>query len=156
MNPLEILQTLTPKELAIGSGVTFPIEITKKTRRVWDDTSHSYVEKELKGWYPKLGDLDLIINNLQSAFLYPLGFRIREEDYGNNLEACIEEPNTQALNFFIKDEIQSLLARYENRISYISTQMKNLPEGMAIRIHYRLNTEVPIEDYLDLFVPSNS
>lgn len=156
MNPLEILQTLTPQELAVGSGVTFPIEITNKTRRVWDESTRTYKDKQVSGWYPKLGDLDLIINNLQSVMLYPLGFRLRQEDYGNNLEACIEEPNTQALNFFIKDEIRSLLVRYEGRISYKSCKIKNLPNGIAVRIHYTINTDVPLDDYLDMFIPSNS
>ena len=155
MNPLEILQTLTPQELAIGSGVTFPIQLTKKTRRVWDDKTQSYVSKELTGWYPELGNLDLIKENLTSLLLYPLGFRIRQEYYGNNLEAAIEEPNTQALRFYIKHQIRALFAT-ENRITYQGIQIKNLPEGIAVRVRYTLNSEVPIDDYLEMFVPTNS
>lgn len=156
MNPLEILQTLTPTELAIGSGVTFPIEITETTRKVWDDSSKTYTSKKVKGWYPKLGDINLIKHNLESLIVYNRGFRIRQEDYGNVLESLLEEPNSQALRFYIKQEIISLFNTFEPRISFKHFQMNYVQAGLIIRITFSLNSEVPIEDYFELLIPSNS
>lgn len=156
MNPLEILQTLSPQELAIGSGVTFPIEITERVRRVWDETTKTYVSKKVKGWYPKLGDINLIKHNLESLIVYNVGFRIRQEGYGSKLESILEEPNTQALRFYIKHEIRGLFSVYEPRIKFKSMKMINHQAGLVLKITYEINSEVPIEDYLNVLIPSNS
>lgn len=156
MNPLEMLQNLTPQELAIGSGVTFPINITKKTRRVWDKDTNTYKDKEVSGWYPELGSIDLIRNNLESLLVYNLGFRIRQETFGNNLESVLEEPNTQALNFYIKHEIRSLFSIYEPRIFFKNMRMQTHPAGLIIQVTYGINSDVPIEDYLNILIPNNS
>lgn len=152
---IEILQGLTPLELAVGSGVTFPIKITHKPKRVWDSVNKKVIEVNQSGWYPKMGNTDLIKHNLETALLYPKGFRLREEDYGNTLESIIEEPNTQALKFYITNAIRTIIGNYESRITFKEVQTRTNGATVVIRIHYTINTEQPIDDYLDLYMINN-
>lgn len=88
---------------SIGTGALFPIQITESDQG--------------KGWYPVQGDPTLIENNLRALVEYSIGQRIRQEDFGTRLWECIEEPNTQALNFLIKEFLQQAIKAYESRIS---------------------------------------
>lgn len=155
-NTLETLRSLNPLELAIGSGVTFPIQLDTKTYKVWDSKSKTVQEVKLRGWYPKRGDLDLIKHNIESALVYPLGFRLREEEYGNNLEASIEEPNTQKLRFFIRLAVRNLVNEYEGRVRLKNVQFKATADGIAMRVHYSVIMDNPLEDYMDIYITNNT
>lgn len=87
----------------IGTGAIFPIKLSKN-------------KQGLMGWYPVQGDLRLIENNLQALIEYSLGQRLREESFGTRLWECIEEPNTQALNFMVREFLNQAIAQYEPRI----------------------------------------
>ena len=91
---------LNPKQKAIGSGITFPLEVKNG------------------GVYPVLGDIKLIEDNINSLILYPVGFRYRQEEYGTAVESYLEEPNTQALRFYIKNSLIAGIAQYEPRIFF--------------------------------------
>ena len=80
----------------IGIGPLFPIRITEN-------------EKGEKGWYPVNGDIELVHNNLSALLWYDIGQRFRQEDFGTRLWECIEEPNTQALAFLVKDFLKKAI-----------------------------------------------
>lgn len=89
---------------AIGVGALFPIQL-----------SQNYQGQV--GWYPVEGDPSLIENNLRSLVEYLIGQRIRQEEFGTRLWECLEEPNTQALSFMIKEFLKQAIGEYETRIS---------------------------------------
>ena len=74
----------------VGIGVTFPIQLTRN-------------EKGETGWYPVNGDFKLIRDNISAILYYMIGQRFRQENFGSKLWQCIEEPNSQALSFIIKE-----------------------------------------------------
>lgn len=74
----------------VGIGVTYPIQLTTN-------------EKGERGWYPVNGDFKLIRDNISSILYYMIGQRFRQENFGSKLWQCIEEPNSQALSFIIKE-----------------------------------------------------
>lgn len=122
MNPL---QKQNMNEIAIGSGMTFPIELSES--------------KHGQGWYPVKGDVNLIKNNLQSLILYPIGFRFRQEDYGTRITSCLEEPNTQALRFYIKAFILNGIQQFEPRITYQNLYMAQREDQLLFQINYGIN-----------------
>ena len=89
----------------VGKGMIFPIQLTRN-------------EKGETGWYPVNGDMALVRNNISSIMYYLIGQRFRQENFGNRLWECIEEPNTQALSFIIKEFIKSSIGAWEQRITF--------------------------------------
>lgn len=150
------LQLLTPSQLAIGSGVTFPIEIKSKKVKTWNPQEKKWADNTLQGWYPESGDVKLINHNLESLLLYQIGQKLRDEKFGNTLEACIEEPNTRALYFFIEYHIRQIITQYESRISFKKIEAHKLPVGVLIRLHYRVNIDNPLDAYMDFMVSNNN
>lgn len=87
----------------IGTGATFPINLLKN-------------KEGLVGWYPVQGSPSLIENNLRALIEHSLGQRFREESFGTRLWECIEEPNTQALTFMIREFLNQAITQFEPRI----------------------------------------
>ena len=83
----------------VGKGILFPFTITKN-------------ESGLTGIYPVNGDFDLVRNNISSILYYLIGQRFRQENFGNRLWECIEEPNSQALSFIIKEFIKDAIGTW--------------------------------------------
>lgn len=110
----------------IGKGVTFPINLTKN-------------ENGDVGWYPINGDSELIRQNLSSLIYYMIGQRIRQEEFGTRLWECIEEPNTQALSFLIKDFLIQAITTWEDRITIQDVEVARNDSGISILITYQIN-----------------
>lgn len=127
---------LNPKQKAIGSGITFPLEVKNG------------------GVYPVLGDIKLIEDNINSLLLYPVGFRYRQEEYGTAVESYLEEPNTQALAFLIKAQLTGAIGAYESRIILKSILTKTFEAAMAVRLTYQLS-DTPLQAYIDFALARN-
>lgn len=110
----------------IGKGVLFPIQLTKN-------------EKGEVGWYPVNGDINLLYNNLSALLWYDIGQRIRQEDFGTRLWECIEEPNTQALSFLVRDFIKQSFDKYEFRITFLDAKTSRRDAEIHIEMRYKLN-----------------
>lgn len=108
----------------IGSGVLFPITLT--------DTSQG------KGWYPVEGDPALIENNLRSLIEYLIGQRIRQEDFGTRLQECLEEPNTQALNYMVREFLVEAIRKYETRLKIKKVTTTRYNQYLYIVMEYRI------------------
>lgn len=87
----------------IGTGAIFPINLLEN-------------KDGLIGWYPVQGSPTLIENNLRALIEYPIGQRLREESFGTRLWECIEEPNTQALTFMVREFLNQAISQFEPRI----------------------------------------
>lgn len=120
----------------VGIGVTFPIQLTKN-------------ENGEQGWYPVNGDFELIRDNIRSILYYMVGQRFRQEEFGNKLWQCIEEPNTQALTFIIKEFLKQAIGTWEQRISFKSIQVTREDSKIHIDISYVING-TNTSQYLDL------
>lgn len=110
----------------IGSGVLYPIQLTK----------NEYGEQ---GWYPVNGDPKLIENNLCSLVNYEIGQRFRQEDFGTRLWECLEEPNTQALNFLVNYFLTQAINQWEGRITYKDSQISRNGSKLYIKFTYVIN-----------------
>lgn len=136
------MEELNIKQKAIGSGVLFPFTLTE------DAQGNT-------GLYPVCGDTELIENNIHHLFLYPVGYRFRQEEYGSNLKTYLEEPNTQALMFIIKKLLKWSLYTYENRINLTHIETVQYEDWLINRLHYRLK-ETPLEAYTDIAMQRNT
>lgn len=110
----------------MGKGVLFPIQLTKN-------------EKGEVGWYPVNGNINLLYNNLSALLWYDIGQRIRQEDFGTRLWECIEEPNTQALSFLVRDFIKQSFDKYESRITFLDAKTSRKDAKIHIEMRYKLN-----------------
>lgn len=131
---------LNIKQKAIGSGVLFPFKVSEGENG--------------KGVYPVLGDTNLIENNVHHLVVYPIGFRFRQEDYGTNLKLYLEEPNTQALAFIIKNMLKSLVSAYESRINLYQIESIQYEDWLVQRLHYQLSG-TPLQAYTDFALQRN-
>ena len=111
---------------AIGSGGLYPIHLTKNS-------------KGETGWYPVNGDTKLIENNLISLINYSIGQRFRQENFGTRLWECIEEPNTQALEFLVETFFREALETWETRITFKSSEISRKGSKMYLSFTYVVN-----------------
>lgn len=110
----------------IGKGILFPINLTTN-------------EDGTTGVYPVDGSFELIKHNITSILWYMIGQRFRQENFGTRLWECIEEPNTQALSFLIKNFLNNALSTWEGRITVTSIETSRVDSKINILISYRIN-----------------
>lgn len=110
----------------IGKGITFPWYLTQN-------------ENGETGLYPVNGSFELIKHNISSLLYYMIGQRLRQENFGTRLWECIEEPNTQALSFLIKDFLGSALRTWEDRITIQDIEVARVDSKIRILITYVIN-----------------
>jgi phage baseplate assembly protein W len=110
----------------IGTGMLFPIEITKNS----DGKA---------GWYPVEGDTKLIENNLEAVFLHQIGIKFREEEFGSRIWECLEEQNTQAQAYVINQFMRDAFESWEERIVYKGTTLTREGSKLNIVFTYQIN-----------------
>lgn len=126
---------LNIKQKAIGSGILFPFKVETKDGKT--------------GVYPVLGDTALIEHNIRTLFLYPTGFRYRQEEYGTNLQSYLEEPNTQALTFLINAHLKAGIGIYEPRVVLRKITTQQYQDWLISRAHYQLGGTT-LSAYVDM------
>lgn len=109
----------------MGKGATYPIYLTQ------DDEGNT-------GWHTSDKGIDLIENNLCSLLSYELGQRIRQEDFGTRLWECLEEPNTQALNFLVNTFLKEAISNWESRIEYQRSEINRDHSKLYIKLFYKV------------------
>ena len=119
---------------AIGVGAIFPIELEEN-------------DQGQTGWYPVYGDSKLIEENIKALLLYEIGQRLRQEDFGTRLIEVLEEPNTSALSFLIREYIMQALNKYESRVQVTKISSTRLNQKLHILLEFKI-----IELNLDSFI----
>ena len=119
---------------AIGIGAIFPIELKENNQGQ-------------TGWYPVYGDSKLIEENIKALLLYEIGQRLRQEDFGTRLIEVLEEPNTSALSFLIREYIMQALNKYESRVLITKISSTRLNQKLHILLECKI-----IELNLDSFI----
>lgn len=119
---------------AIGIGAIFPIELEEN-------------DQGQTGWYPVCGDSKLIEENIKALLLYEIGQRLRQEDFGTRLIEVLEEPNTSALSFLIREYIMQALNKYESRVLITKISSTRLNQKLHILLEFKI-----IELNLDSFI----
>lgn len=114
------MKTNNINEALNDTGMSFPIVLTNGS------------------WKPIKDSLQLIEENLRSLILYTVGSRLRQEEYGTRLWECLEEPNTQALQFLIEQFLKDAISQYEDRIEYKSSTVSRDFDKLYIELHYQL------------------
>ena len=110
---------------AIGVGAIFPIELKEN-------------DQGQTGWYPVYGDSKLIEENIKALLLYEIGQRLRQEDFGTKLIGVLEEPNTSALSFLVREYIMQALAKYESRVVVTKISSTRLNQKLHILLEFRI------------------
>ena len=110
---------------AIGIGAIFPIELKENNQGQ-------------TGWYPVYGDSKLIEENIKALLLYEIGQRLRQEDFGTKLIEVLEEPNTSALSFLVREYIMQALAKYESRVVVTKISSTRLNQKLHILLEFRI------------------
>lgn len=151
----------SPITSKIGTGVTFPIQITTQKDNLGnsilvpqvDENGNSMYDEEgniitvpKQGWYPVVGKPILIHNNLVSLFTYQLGERLRQEDFGSRLWEALEEPNDQVLNHMIELFIKSSIAKWEPRIQALDIILERQKEKLHITIQFMVDASGTVEN----------
>ena len=119
---------------AIGIGAIFPIELEEN-------------DQGQTGWYPVYGDSKLIEENIKALLLYEIGQRLRQEDFGTRLIEVLEEPNTSALSFLIREYLMQALNKYESRVRVTKISSTRLNQKLHILLEFQI-----IELNLDSFI----
>ncbi|MCM1438809.1 MAG: GPW/gp25 family protein [Roseburia sp.] len=120
---------------AIGIGAIFPITIKENS-------------KGQKGWYPVNGDSALIENNLKALLLYEIGQRLRQEDFGTKLIEVLEEPNTSALSFLVREFIMQALTKYEHRVYVTKISSSRFNQKLNILLEFKI-IELNMDSFLE-------
>lgn len=120
------------KELSIGSGAYFPIELTQKDGK--------------SSWKVITGDIRLINQNLITLFNTQLGEIIRNEKFGNRLWECLEEPNTQAQAFLVELFCKSAIESWEPRIKFLESKITQGIDKLHISLHYTLREDQTVNE----------
>lgn len=110
---------------AIGIGAIFPIELKENNQGQ-------------TGWYPVYGDSKLIEENIKALLLYEIGQRLRQEDFGTKLIEVLEEPNTSALSFLVREYIMQALVKYESRVVVTKISSTRLNQKLHILLEFRI------------------
>ena len=126
----------------VGVGAMFPITLTTP---VDADGNEEYVEIMVNGtvtsvkkvgWYPSTG-LNLVKQNVTSIFIYQIGERFRQENFGSRLWECIEEPNTDLLSYMAAKFVRESLLLWESRI--VGLEVTCTREGSKLFIKIRFS-----------------
>ena len=121
-------------EKIVGNGMVYPIVLGTNS-------------EHKTGWYPVIGDTKLISDNLNALLQYTIGERFRQEDFGTRLIEVLEEPNTSALSFLIREYIMQALNKYESRVLITKISSTRLNQKLHILLEFKI-----IELNLDSFI----
>lgn len=144
----------SPITSKIGTGITFPINLTTQKddqgndiltpqvdvngEVIYDDQGKLIMVPKV-GCYPVSGKFDLIQNNLTSLFIYQLGERFRQENFGSRLWEAIEEPNDQLLQHMVDLFIKSSVATWEPRIKGLDVILERQREKLRITLKFMVD-----------------
>ena len=78
-----------------------------------------------------------------------IGQRFRQENFGSKLWQCIEEPNSQALSFIIKEFLKQAIGAWEQRITFQSITVTRVDAKIHIEVAYVVNG-TNSSQYLDI------
>lgn len=99
------------------------------------------------GWYPLMGDISLIKQNLTAILTYQIGQRFRQEDFGSRTWECLEEPNTSALNLMIRNFVKDSISAWEPRIIALKVfTLKPTKESIRLLIYFRVQNSQKVEE----------
>ena len=151
----------SPITSKIGNGVTFPIILsspkdeegntimipkTDMDGKVEYDEEGNPIMIPKVGWYVKSGDMNLIKNNLTSVFIYQLGERIRQENFGSRLWEALEEPNDRLLVNMVNLFIKASVAKWEPRIKALDVSLEKQNTKLLIQISFMVDSSGSVEN----------
>lgn len=145
----------------VGAGAMFPIVLSTPKDAEGND---EYIEILVNGvttmvkkvgWYPSTG-LNLVKHNVTSIFIYQLGERFRQENFGSRLWECIEEPNTDLLSYMAAKFVKESLYMWESRIRGLEVVCTREGSKLFIKIRFSVGTASPEEAIVEYDNLTNS
>ena len=145
----------------IGVGAMFPIVLSTpkdaEGNDIYVDIVVNGVVTHVKkvGWYPSTG-LNLVKHNVTSIFVYQIGERFRQENFGSRLWECIEEPNTDLLSYMAAKFVKESLRTWETRIRGLEVTCTRDGSKLFISIKFSVGTESTEEAIVEYDNTTNS
>ena len=145
----------------VGTGALFPIVLsTPKDSQGNDEYVDILVNGSVQhvkkvGWYPVTGT-SLVRNNVTAIFVYQLGERFRQENFGSRLWECIEEPNNDLLAYMATAFVKESLLTWETRVRGLQVNCVREGSKLYIKIKFSIGTESPEEVVLEYDNSTNS
>lgn len=145
----------------IGVGAAFPIVLSTPKDSEGNDEYVEILEDgvvtQVKkvGWYPSSG-ISLVKQNVTSIFVYQIGERFRQENYGSRLWECIEEPNTDLLSYMVAKFVKEALYLWESRIRGLEVTCTREQSKLFIKIRFSIGTASPEEAIIEYDNLTNS
>lgn len=125
-------------ETIIGKGVLFPIVLSPNPDN-----------PNIQGWYPTVGNPDLIKSNLITLIEYHIGQRFRQEYYGTRLWECLEEPSVPMLLYLVNSFLSEAIEEFEERITFKSVTGYLKGSKIFLELSYNLSLgDISNEDFL--------
>ena len=142
----------SPITSKIGTGMLFPIQITTAKDNDGNDIMIPKIDENgnpvlhggepilvpKTGWYPVTGDPALIQNNLKSIFIYQLGERFRQENFGSRFWEALEDPNDNVLQRMLDLFIKSSIASWELRIRALDINLERKDYKLYIHLQFAI------------------
>lgn len=128
--------------LSIGNGAYFPIELSSVNGKTT--------------WKILNGDIRLINQNLMAIFNTQFGELIRNENFGNRLWECLEEPNSQAQSFLAELFCKSAIESWEPRIKFLESHITQDSYKLNISLKYELRIDQTVVDLDFSYNPNNN
>lgn len=133
----------------IGTGAYFPITLETKVDSKGAEETVMNEDNEVVpkvGWYLMRGKPELINQNIRSMISTQIGQMIRNEYFGTRLIECLEEPNTQALQFLVRRFIKSSIESWEPRLNFLESKIISQGGNLYISIRYEIINSQSIEN----------
>lgn len=103
---------------AIGSGALWPPKLTDGN------------------WLPVKGDIELIADNIRAIMTYQIGFRLRQEIFGNVVEKCLEEPNIYLTKMLVTRYTREAIQAWEPRIELKTIEVNSTSTKIEVHLTY--------------------
>lgn len=144
----------------IGSGLDFPIKLS--TPLDADGNPIQILNENgdmvnLVTVAPLVGNFDLIKQNIINTLNTPLGFSLRNEYFGCRITELIEEQNSQAIEFLLRDYIKDAIRTWEKRVVINKIITQYIKDTVIIKLRLNLiNTLQEVEFELNYNTTNNN
>lgn len=108
------------------------------------------------GWFPVVGDINLIKQNLTAIIIFQIGQRFRQEYFGTRVYESLEEPNTIAQAHLIKSFLQEGILNWEPRITKLRVETQQYQDIVKVIIRFQVNHNQSVEEMEFDFNPNTS
>lgn len=129
-------------------------KITSKSTDVYSDFNHTFLPHPNTGQISRKVNVDAVKLALRNLILTNKYERLRNPEFGGNINRYLFEPLEPKIEEEIKDHIELIVSQYEKRVQLIDVDVDAVEEDNAVYItikFYIVTTKEPQELQLTLY-----